>query len=67
VANTTETTQRDPRTDLDEHLPEILDDVLGRLSQVGVERLLALAAEMVEARVDAPPTAHLAPGAGQQN
>ena len=54
-------------TTLEERVPELLDDVLGRLSAVGVQRILALAGAMVEARIEAPATAHLSPTESEQN
>lgn len=54
-------------TTLEERVPELLDDVLGRLSAVGVRRIMALAGAMVEARIEAPATAHLAPTESEQN
>jgi len=50
------------RVTLEARLPQMLDETLSRLSQVGVERILALAAALAEARAAAPATAHLDPG-----
>ena len=52
---------------IEDRLPEMLDDVLGRLSEVGVHGLLKLAEAMVEARRAASPTAHLAPASVERN
>jgi len=54
-------------TELEDRLPEILDQVLGRLSEVGVQGILKLAEAMVEARGAASPTAHLVPSAAERN
>jgi len=65
--NATETTTREAPAALETHLPDILDDVLGQLSRVGVERILKLAGEMTAARLAAPPTAHLAQEPAERN
>ncbi len=67
MAKATRTVPCDEEATLDDRLPEILDEVLGQLSQVGVDRILQLAGEMVRARMAEPPTAHLAPRSGEQN
>ena len=63
----TETTTREDAMALETRMPDILDDVLGQLSQVGVERILKLAGEMTAARLAAPPDGHLALRQGERN
>lgn len=63
----TETMTREDSTTLETRLPDILDDVLGQLSQVGVDRILQLAGEMVEARLAQSPTAHVSPRPADRN
>jgi len=52
---------------LEERMPALIDDVLGRLSDVGVRNLLDLARAMVEARLAAPEAAHLTTRGVDQN
>lgn len=52
---------------LEERMPALIDDVLGRLSDVGVRNILDLARAMVEARLAAPEAAHLAARSVDQN
>lgn len=67
MTSATKTVDSGSQATLEDRLPGMLDDVLGRLSQVGVERILRLAAEMVEARLTASATAHVEPGRGERN
>jgi hypothetical protein len=75
VSNPAETVQREtaaagpaaPAGGLESRMPPILDEVLARLSHVGVEQLLKLAAEMTAARLEASPQAHLAAGPNGKN
>ena len=67
VAKAAQTVEQENGATLEQRLPELLDDVLGRLSEVGVERILELARRMVEARFEQSPVAHLAPGQTQRN
>lgn len=67
LSNATRTTEAGGDTTLEDRLPELLDDVLGRLSDVGVARLVELAREATAARMDRPAAAHLAAGAGEEN
>ena len=60
------TTREDPAA-LETHLPDILDEVLGQLSQVGVERILKLAGEITAARLAQSPTAHLVQEQAERN
>jgi len=66
-AHTSDTTIREDPAALETRLPDILDEVLGQLSQVGVERILKLAGEMTAARLAQPPDAHLALRQGERN
>ena len=67
MSEAAEAVQRSDRATLEERLPDLMDEVLARLSKVGVERILELAGAMVEARLNEPSSAHLVPGPGQDN
>ena len=56
-----------PAGGLESRVPDLLDEVLARLSQVGVEQLLKLAGEMTAARLQAPSDAHLVGGPAEKN
>jgi len=52
---------------IEDALPEMLDQALEKFQQVGVERILLLAEEMVRARMEQSPADHLTSGIGQSN
>lgn len=63
----TQTTVEGRATALEDRLPELLDETLGRLEAVGVGRILELAEAMARADVDRPADAHLVPADEQTN
>ncbi len=44
---------------LQDRLPELMDQALGRLREVGIDRILMLAEAMVQERLQEPAEAHL--------
>jgi hypothetical protein len=62
-----EETQEAVGRTIEEALPQMLDGVLARFQEVGVQRILELADQMVRARLAMPEAAHLTPGPGQSN
>ena len=56
-----ETVDRPAEANLETRLPVLIDQTLAQLTQVGVQRILQLAGEMAQARLDEPLAAHLAP------
>lgn len=50
---------------LHDRLPEMIDQALGRLHEIGIERILKLAEAMVEQRLSQPANAHLTSTAGR--
>lgn len=67
VTRTAEHVQRQEVGTTEDRMNEILDDVLGRFSEVGIQRLLELAGHMVEARIADGPNAHVEVGQGERN
>lgn len=67
TSETREVTDSPAASQLEERMPAMIDDVLGRLSEVGVRSILDLARAMVEARLAAPEGAHLAARSVDQN
>ena len=67
MSNAGQAIDRDEDLTLEQQLPELLDEVLGRLSQVAVDRILELAGELAEARAAEPATAHLVPTPNERN